>query len=122
MQNPQQQALALYGHKIRVRVCGVLLFDDKVLMVKHQSLFGEGHFWCPPGGGVDFGERMEETLVREFKEETGLQIKIGKLLFVNQYIKTPLHSIEFFYEVFAQNTIVKLGQDPELAQDRKSVV
>jgi 8-oxo-dGTP diphosphatase len=116
MPSPQQEALAVYGQKIRVRVCGILIENDKVLMVKHKALFDDGFFWCPPGGGIDFGEKIEACLHREFAEETGLQIKIGKLLFVNEYIKTPLHSIEFFYEVKAETKNAKLGHDPELDQ------
>jgi 8-oxo-dGTP diphosphatase len=36
--------------------------------------------WEFPGGGIDFGETPEEAILREVKEETGLEVKIVRLL------------------------------------------
>lgn len=53
-----------------VRVYGILFKGDSILLVKHP----EGKFWELPGGGVDDGETEEEALIRELKEETGLDV------------------------------------------------
>ncbi|WP_232064539.1 NUDIX domain-containing protein [Rhodocytophaga rosea] len=85
-----------FGQKLRVRVCGICLQDDQILLVNHRGLGKTNTFWAPPGGGMHFGESAAQTLEREFKEETGLQIKTGRFLFVNEFIGKELHAIELF--------------------------
>lgn len=42
--------------------------------------------WEFPGGGVEFGERLADTIVREFVEEYGMQIALLDLLCVNDHL------------------------------------
>ncbi|MBO4640135.1 MAG: NUDIX hydrolase [Treponema sp.] len=60
-------------------VGGVCLRDGKVLLARHTYGAGKGMFIIP-GGYVNFGEIPEETLIREYQEETGITVKAGKLL------------------------------------------
>ena len=55
--------------------------------------------WVIPGGGIDWGETIEEAAVREIKEETNLDIKIIKLICFREIInlKGEYHSIVFFH-------------------------
>jgi 8-oxo-dGTP diphosphatase len=103
-----------YGQKLRVRASGILIKNDKVLLIKHNSIGKGGILWAPPGGGIEFGEDAHTCLVREFKEETNLNVKVGKLLFVNEYIEHPLHAIELFFEIYESEGDLKLGHDPEM--------
>ena len=48
---------------------------DKILLVKRRTLPFKG-YWALPGGRVDPGETVEQTVVREVKEETGLDVAI----------------------------------------------
>jgi 8-oxo-dGTP diphosphatase len=48
---------------------------DKILLIKRSTPPFIG-YWALPGGRVDAGEAVEQTVVREVKEETGLDIKI----------------------------------------------
>jgi 8-oxo-dGTP diphosphatase len=100
---------------IRPRVCGICIENDTVLMLKHEPGFRMPYFWLPPGGGIETGETMEDALKREFLEETGLEIKVGKLLFINQFIHLPVHAIEFFFLVEVIGGKLKVGQDPEFS-------
>lgn len=102
----------LYGKKLRLRACGLCVHEKRLLLINHASITS-GDFWAPPGGGVEFGETAEACLVREFKEETGLEVNVGKFLFVCEFIKEPLHAIELFFEVNLMGGKLALGTDPE---------
>lgn len=103
----------LYGNRVRVRVCGLCWRDTELLMVNHKGITA-GNFWCPPGGGVEFSQTIIHTLENEFKEETGMMIRTGAFLFGCEYINTPLHAIELFYEVKELGGNLIHGFDPEL--------
>ncbi|MCS6967885.1 MAG: NUDIX hydrolase [Cytophagales bacterium] len=104
-----------YQGQVRVRVGGICLQNGKVLLVKLRNFGSMGYFWLPPGGGVHFGESLEEALHREFAEETGLQIQIQQLNCINQVIAPPIHAIEFFFNVKIIAGKLKTGIDPEMA-------
>ncbi len=112
--DPKISAQELYGNRIRVRACGVCIENGRVLMIGHRAILGETTFWCPPGGGVELGETAEDALKREFLEETGLEIEVGKLLLMNEFVKLPLHGIELFFVVKRIGGELVLGHDPEM--------
>ncbi len=111
----------LYGKRVRVRACGLCWKDNTLMMVNHIGLHRE-NFWAPPGGGVEFGQSAEETVIREFEEETGMQVAMGRFLFVCEFIKHPLHAIELFFEVLHTSGNVVVGMDPETAGSRSPVI
>ena len=113
--DPKQQIDTVYGNKIRVRVCGVLIEEDKILFIKHKGAGKKGELWSPPGGGLEFDETIENCLKREFLEETNLKIEVIKFLFLNEFIQNPLHAIELFYQVKKVGGNLKLGSDPEMS-------
>lgn len=109
----------IFGGKVRVRGCGLLIEDAKVLLIRHEGLGRAGHLWAPPGGGVSFQESVSETIMREFKEETGLDVAVGEFLFVNEYIDDRHHALELFFEVTRTSGEIHLGHDPELTADQQ---
>lgn len=113
----EQNVKELYGDKTRVRVCGVCIEGDRVLLVNHAGL-RDGDFWAPPGGGVEFGETAVDALRREFLEETGLEISIGEFLFVCELVNPPLHSVELFFQVARTGGSLRTGTDPESRQQQ----
>jgi len=64
----------------QLRVTGILIEDKKILLVKQKV--NEDRDWSLPGGRLEHGESMEEALIREITEETGLDSSIIKLLYI----------------------------------------
>ena len=64
----------------QIRVTGVLIEDGKILLVKQKV--SPNRSWSLPGGRLEQGETIEEGLVRELFEETGLKVKVVKLLYL----------------------------------------
>jgi len=56
-------------YRVAIRV--LIVQNDKVLLVKEA----DDDWWALPGGGVDHGETVESTLVREVEEELGVPAK-----------------------------------------------
>lgn len=74
----------IYGERIgrqaALRVgCSATIFDaerTRVLLTQRS----DNELWCLPGGGVDPGESVAEACIREVWEETGLSVRIKRLL------------------------------------------
>lgn len=67
--------------KIRVIALAVLQRGDgKLLLSKGEDTVKSEVFYRCIGGGVEFGEKGEQTLIREFREEIGKDIAVEKFL------------------------------------------
>lgn len=110
----------IYGNRVRTRVCGLCWEGQKLLLVNHFGIYGHD-FWLPPGGEAVFGQPAASNLVREFKEETGLDIQAGEFRFVCEFIRPPLHALELFFTVRSNGGKLISGYDPEM-NDKKQVI
>ena len=66
-------------------VGAIIFFGEKVLLVKRGKEPGYGK-WSIPGGAVELGETLKEGLLREVKEETGLEVEIGGMVEVLDWV------------------------------------
>ena len=60
-----------------VRVYGILINDQRQVLVSDEFIRGE-YYTKFPGGGWDFGEGPRDCLKREFKEEMDLEVEVGE--------------------------------------------
>lgn len=102
------------GTKIRNRACAVIVQDGKVLLVQHQK--NNQHYWLFPGGGVEYGETLEQAVIREMKEETNFDVEIGELLMVSESIPPDKHRhvINYYFIASVVGGDMKIGDDKYL--------
>jgi 8-oxo-dGTP diphosphatase len=76
----QWRLLYLSQAKFMVGVTGVVRDrDGNVLLLRHR-FWPEGRQWGLPTGGAKRGETFEQTVVREVGEETGLEVRVGRMV------------------------------------------
>jgi 8-oxo-dGTP diphosphatase len=87
-----------------VRAYGVLLREGQVALVRSSNPRHVPPLWWLPGGGIDFGEAPQDTLVREFFEETGLHVVEPELLGVTSDVRhrdngDKIHTVRILFTV-----------------------
>lgn len=87
---------------------GLLKENEKILFIRY-NINGE-IFYSLPGGSLEIGESLIECVIREFSEETGIEIEVGDLILLNEFIshtpnsiserwKNGIHQIESIFKV-----------------------
>jgi 8-oxo-dGTP diphosphatase len=76
-----------------VRVYGILLGDNKKVLVSDEFIRGN-YYTKFPGGGLEFGEGTRDCLKREFKEEMDLEVKIGEHIYTTDFFQLSAFKAE----------------------------
>jgi len=103
------------GKVQKITVAGLLVLDDKVLVVRRSQneSYLPGYYELP-GGKVDFEERPETSLEREFLEEVNLHVKTSDPYRVFTYVsdKGKRHTVEIVFLVELKDDIknIKLSK------------
>ena len=90
--------------------------NGQLLLVKRAVEPAKGQ-WCLPGGFIEIDESIEEAVLRELREETGVEGEIGQLVdFFSQ--RSPLHGalLIFGYRVTLLGGELQAGDDAEEAR------
>ena len=116
----------------KVDIRGLLLSPDKKILLIKESADGK---WSLPGGWADIGETPKEVIIKEFKEETGLDVIPKALLAVfdkrmHEHPPQPFYAYKIVFYCEAITTHINKGFDvldaayfdvehlPELSEDR----
>lgn len=84
-------------------VAGIVYYDSLILIGKRLPTGSMGGRWEFPGGKVEEGEDFVEALVREFKEEFSIDIRVGEKLAEAEFTHKGIISDLFAYRVFFLN-------------------
>ena len=89
--------------RIRVLAVGIAWRGDEFLVGRGYDPVKEEGFFRPLGGAIEFGERSQDAVRREFLEELGVKIDVGDRIWVTESIfewnGQAGHEVVFVYDV-----------------------
>jgi len=109
-----------------VRIYGLLFDEQNRLLVSDE--FIRGHYFTKlPGGGLEIGEGTRDCLKREFKEETGLEVSIGKHIYTTDFFQISAFNnvdqiISIYYEVLANDLSGLITQQNPFNYEQHQIV
>lgn len=80
----------------------IAFYQDKLLVLRHIGhISGQTTaYWATPGGRLEQNESLIACFEREMIEETAIKPKIGKLLFIQQFLNdNGTEKMEFFFKI-----------------------
>ena len=106
-------------YPIRVRACALIIEDEKILLVEFED--ERGVHYNLPAGGVERNESIAEAVIREAKEEASIDVEVGQLALVYEYVphlndykygETPSLHLMFDCKI-KEGSIPKLPNNPD---------
>lgn len=98
--------------RFHITVKGIVVLDNKILLLKRVKPSTDGlGFWELPGGGLEYGETPNQALIRELKEETGLDIVIIKPAYTFTKISEDYQTVGIGFLCIPKNDHVRLSDE-----------
>jgi ADP-ribose pyrophosphatase YjhB (NUDIX family) len=69
----------------RVSAGAIVIRGDEILLVRAKNSEGND-FLVAPGGGVEIDEGIDQACIREVREETGIEVRPCKILFIEDLV------------------------------------
>jgi ADP-ribose pyrophosphatase YjhB (NUDIX family) len=89
----------------------VLIEDGHILLVEQRVNDARG--WSLPGGTLEWGESVEACVIREMREETGLDVELARLLYLCDRIEDAGHVLHVTLAVRRVGGSLRTGVEPE---------
>ena len=98
--------------RFHITVKGIVVLDNKILLLKRVKPSTDGlGFWELPGGGLEYGETPNQALIRELKEDTGLDIVIIKPAYTFTKIREDYQTVGIGFLCIPKNDHVRLSDE-----------
>ncbi len=95
--------------------------EEALLLVRHEKPDQEP-YWVLPGGRLEPGETIPECAERELLEETGLEGRFARVLYVSEFLAENRHTVDVTARVEAPDGEAELGSDPEVEEGSESTL
>ncbi len=104
----------MINYKLQVAARALVVKESKLLLVSN-----DGELWYTPGGRLNANETLLECVVREVKEETGINVKANEVVSVYDFFdkEDGVHKVEVYF-----STQIKSNVIPENWQDKDGPV
>jgi len=97
---------------MKQRVRAIIIQGDKILLINRVKK--DDNYWVFPGGGIEPGESKEVAVVRECKEELGLNVKVKDFILERMSDKPGMEEHkEYFFTVDVVGGELGVGDGPE---------
>lgn len=108
--------------RFNYRVAGIIIHNDKLLVMKDEH----STFYYIPGGRVSMNECSKDAIVREIKEELKVDVKVNRMLWVNEnffhekFCNENFHEICFYYLLdMIDDKLINKGSEFLINEDEK---
>jgi len=92
-----------------------LVSEDRILLIKRGREPGKG-LWAVPGGKVKLGERLKDAAHREMLEETGLDVEVGEVVWVGEFLDGGHHLVLIDFDGVVVGGDLKASDDADDAR------
>lgn len=92
----------------KIAVGGLIIENDRILLIRRGHP-PQVNFWAIPGGHVEVGELLKTAIQREIKEELGVEVDVGALVYFTELKDDTHHFIIFDFACFLASSESRLA-------------
>lgn len=108
--------------RFNCRVNGICIKENMIFLSKLKT----DNYWTFVGGKVEFGEATDNAILREFKEEVGVDLQIDKFLaLIENFFELRgdlWHQYIFFYQLRDDNNVLEFFEGEREVEDNKNAI